>query len=1311
MKWYGLHGLIVIQDYRLPQQAVFLLTIGMWRVQFLCINSLNHCALTLCGKLSQDCVRNCCRVSPKDCRRSFYTWFEPRRNSYKTASMPILSERHRIFTALFVLGCFSQVAQALLIRECLVAFYGNEVSLGAFFASWLVWIAIGSLLAVRTWRGGQGPGPQRLLGALLLALPLLLALQILLTRVSRLLLAISATEFIPLGELFLAVLLITLPTGLVIGLAYPLACKALEQTETAVAGALDRTISNVTRIYVLESLGALLGGVLFTLAMVEGLGVWRSLGLTGALLACAAMLLGYRRGWGRLLPLLLLLFGMVTAVTPFGGWLEESGERLRFSIIQPDLKLLDSVETRYGHVALAGHGEQKTIVIDGRLAESFPATDEVRLQAAYLNAQAPGAKRILIFGGLAGGLAEELLRYPVQSITLVEQDRRAFEMLRPHLMPSTLRALADPRLQLRLIDGRRFVNTLETVADYDLVLMLSAVPSSADSNRYFTLEFYRRLAQGMARDGVLCTSISSASNYLGSEVKSYSGSVLRTLTAVFPQVAIQPGDEHLYCASRALGRVSEKPAVLEARYKAVELPEPKEPPEVFYSLLPAERIAFVRQQLAEQGGELNLDSRPITYYFNMILWGKFSASQIVTWMEALRGMGFWPYLTPLLVFAGLLMLRGSWEAWPRQRLQRHAAVYTLTLLGMVAMAAQLALLFAYQAHVGFIFSRVALLNGLFMTGLALGAVLGQRLARSRRPDLKLAALMLLTALAMALLPALIARLAGLDLPMQEASYLLLSFVVGLLTGTGFPLGLRQAQLDTGEVLRSSGLVEAADDLGGALGGLITGALLVPLLGIEGTCRLLALCALIAPPLLLHAHFVPLHLPALQLRGLPSLPWPRLSWGLLFLVLCTGLLSLTARSTAPGPQVKFSDELLRETSGSRTFELREQPAPHYLGRTDTHAETVSLATQPVAGDVRGYAGPINLLVAVDRSGKLRGVRYLESKETPSYIAGIESWLAGLSGRELASEPLTLDNVDALSGATVSSRAALESINQGVRAGGKMAFGKLFAAETKSAETPFWRDTRFLLTLLLLLAVFPVYLSGRDGPRLALQLASLLVLGFWFNTLFTEIDLINLSQGHVSSWASNPQRWLLLGFVLLSAVLLGPVWCGFVCPFGVLQELLSRLGRRLYLRRYVDHELESRARYLKYLLLALLLTVVWISGDSTWAGFDPMQHIFAGHWAGHLSGWIGAIILLSLAGSLFYVRFWCRYLCPVGAFLALFNKLALLTRFGPQRRFEHCDLGVRSEYDIDCIRCQRCISGRDYGVRHHSKGSVKTTRASG
>ena len=163
--------------------------------------------------------------------------------------------------------------------------------------------------------------------------------------------------------------------------------------------------------------------------------------------------------------------------------------------------------------------------------------------AAYVSSQAVGAKKVLMFGGLAGGLAAELLRYPLQRLDLVQQDRRAFERMRPFLMPETRAALEDPRLQLHFLDGRRYLNNL-SAAGLDLVLVLHAVPTSAHSNRYFTREFYARVRSNLAPDGVFCTRVSSASNYLGSTVRSYTGSIYQTLSEVFPSVVAVPAERN-----------------------------------------------------------------------------------------------------------------------------------------------------------------------------------------------------------------------------------------------------------------------------------------------------------------------------------------------------------------------------------------------------------------------------------------------------------------------------------------------------------------------------------------------------------------------------------------------------------------------------------------------------------------------------------------------------------------------------------------------------------------------------------------------
>ncbi|MFH0825174.1 MAG: 4Fe-4S binding protein, partial [Pseudomonadota bacterium] len=123
------------------------------------------------------------------------------------------------------------------------------------------------------------------------------------------------------------------------------------------------------------------------------------------------------------------------------------------------------------------------------------------------------------------------------------------------------------------------------------------------------------------------------------------------------------------------------------------------------------------------------------------------------------------------------------------------------------------------------------------------------------------------------------------------------------------------------------------------------------------------------------------------------------------------------------------------------------------------------------------------------------------------------------------------------------------------------------------------------------------------------------------------------------------------------------------------------------------LERPARYLKFVLLAVLLSLFMITGDSEWFIYSPLQHFFrvGVEWRLLAPG------IVALIAAVFYFRFWCRFLCPAGAFLALFNRVRLLRRWAPNTVPARCDLGVSSEHDIDCIRCGRCtfVDGKRVG----------------
>ncbi len=1186
-----------------------------------------------------------------------------------------------------------------------MVFYGNEVSLGAFYGAWLFWLGLGSLAALRL-RGGLGSGGAAV-RAILLALPLVLALQVLALRSVRLVLDVSSSEFVPLGDLFLVLTLVTLPIGLLLGLAFPLTCKALGEA----TGPGGRVVGLVTGTYVADALGALLGGVVFTFVLIRWFGPVQTLGLVTLALALTAALQAAPRWRGLVwFPWPLALVGVALLVPQFATRLDRSLEVWRFASLQPGMELLDAVDTRYGHVAVARLGGQASVVADGQVQQSFPLPLEVERQAAYFMAQATGARRVLVLGGFAGGLAAGLLRYPVQGLDQVEQDRTGFDRVRPFLDPAGVTALADPRLALHFDDGRRFLRHLGAEDRYDLILSLDATPASAAGNRYFTREAFTLVRDHLTPTGVFCTQVSGASNYVGSAVGGYAGSVYRTLGGVFPRVVLVPGDVQTFCVGGPEARLSEDPQELHRRYLAAILVDHSLPTGTFATLLPRDEVAFLRGQLEQGQAEVNSDARPVTYWLNMVLWGKFSASELVDGLERLRriglGLGFWPYVIPPTLFVFLWLLRAGLEGGPGVRFERHAGAFALGALGFIAMAGQLALIFSYQAQVGLVFERIALLNGLFMTGLALGAGLARAPASGlsdRRAGVPLAVVLALVALGLILLPGALARLATLGEVPQEAGYLGLTLTLGLLAGAGFTLCLPL----TREVsaLGSGALVQAADNLGGALGGLLTGALLVPILGVEGTCRALAVLAVVALLPLLFARIAPRRPGAAVGLGVGraqmSFPWPGLGWGLIYLVLLVYAWHLLDLGSRPGPELRFDEARLAEVSGSKRFTLLEQPLVQYLGFApgELEASTLTLASAAADPGVSGFAGPIELLIAVGRDGILRGVRYLGSQETPSYIAGMDAWVAGLQGLDLVQGPLNLERFDGLSGATVSSRAVLETINVAARRGTAAAFDQAVPPQAEAGTgTPDWG---LYATVVLVLLFFPVYLSGHEGARLAYQVASLGVLGLWLNTLVTEVDLVNLSQGHAAPPAENPQRWLLLGFVAVTSLGFGQVWCGYVCPFGAAQELVSRLGRRLGLRTYPERSLEQGARYLKFVLLAAMLVAVWVSGDGVWATFNPMQHAFGGRLGGAML-WLTGLVL---AACLFHYRFWCRYLCPMGACLALSNKVALLQRLAPKRRFEHCDLGVKGEFDLDCIRCNRCLSGSDTHVRRSLVRSAK------
>jgi ferredoxin len=182
-------------------------------------------------------------------------------------------------------------------------------------------------------------------------------------------------------------------------------------------------------------------------------------------------------------------------------------------------------------------------------------------------------------------------------------------------------------------------------------------------------------------------------------------------------------------------------------------------------------------------------------------------------------------------------------------------------------------------------------------------------------------------------------------------------------------------------------------------------------------------------------------------------------------------------------------------------------------------------------------------------------------------------------------------------------------------------------------------------------------------------------------------------------------LLVGAVFIT-LLYRRSFCGQICPLGALQGVFGALGRRLFgLRRpQAPRALDGAARWLKYVVLAVFAFWTWQAAELVMRPYDPWAA-----WA-HLTSdellasfGIGfAVLVVSLAGSLLYDRFFCKYLCPMGAFLGLFSKVSLL---GVRRDAVTCtDCGacdracfmnievsrLETVTASECVACNECVN---------------------
>lgn len=331
---------------------------------------------------------------------------------------------------------------------------------------------------------------------------------------------------------------------------------------------------------------------------------------------------------------------------------------------------------------------------------------------------------------------------------------------------------------------------------------------------------------------------------------------------------------------------------------------------------------------------------------------------------------------------------------------------------------------------------------------------------------------------------------------------------------------------------------------------------------------------------------------------------------------------------------------------------------------THAAVVSVAqgsdtlevqpdgtfvvnTRVLAKDVQGYGGPVPLKIHIGKDGKLTAIEAEPNAESPSFFDRAKELFSRWQGKTI--DEAMAEDVDAVSGATFSSKAIIRNVQRGLAYAKQhgLADGGKGAQEENAEHTVATGWTLGSIVALIAVLLGAVVLLFTNNRRLYLVqlVVNVVVLGLWTGTFVSYTLFLRLFAGGVSLSAIGT---LAAPLLMLIVALLYPLagrsghYCAHVCPFGSAQELAGKLSRRkLRITPRVLRVLTALSNLLWGVLMALLLT-----GTCTaWIDYE----LFTAFIYSSASVWVIVLAVLFLVLSVWVPRPYCRFVCPTGALM--------------------------------------------------------------
>ncbi|MBL6988651.1 MAG: fused MFS/spermidine synthase [Bacteriovoracaceae bacterium] len=683
-----------------------------------------------------------------------------------------------IYLCITSLGISALITQFVFLREFLTLFSGNELTIGLVLGNWALLQGTGAFIG----QFGQKIKNTKVLliicQFILAILPLLLFWALTIYK-SIIVVGISVGLFQAFWLSFVGLLPICLLSGALMTFFVFIITKDYQEG------------AGVAKIYFLDSLGDLVGGLLFSFCLVYFLDSFQTLVLLCVINLLVAAVLTYYYQY-KSLSIVATLLAIVVPVVIVSGSLEEKILKAQY----PTKKILLHQSTPYGVVAITEDRGQVSIYENGTPIASIPHVGQSEEIVHYAMIQHPLPKRVLLVSGGVNNLIFEVAKYhDANSIDLVEQNPLILALAKKQASTIT-----KPKVNFISGDAIKFLANTSGEHKYDVVIIDLPDPINAQIGRFYTQEFFKIVKGALGKGGILSFALSSSANYDSEELKQFSSSVYKALANCFEQIIIIPGGQNYFLASASALSYN-----IGDKIKKEKLDTKFVNSNYLKSILTPDRLRQAKV-LVQSNSLVNRDLSPIGYYYHFQYWLKKLDATL---------------LIPILLILGIVIVVFILLA----KSSELADSFTLLSSSFSAMGMQVILILLYQIRFGYLYNQLSFIITCFILGLAIGAFFGSKLNTSR---------LLLKADFLIVLFIFVIVIGPLSSAFATPVY---NTLFGILLGGQLAYIAKTSPVNATE---TAGFVYALDFLGGALGAFLISAFMIPYLGIHKSLLIIML---------------------------------------------------------------------------------------------------------------------------------------------------------------------------------------------------------------------------------------------------------------------------------------------------------------------------------------------------------------------------------------------------------------------------------------------------------------------------------------